>query len=127
MKLIDTSCWVEALRRKGDPQIRARVAQLLQSGEAAWCQLIRLELWRGAINDWDKELLEVFASKVHLLAISQDVWDRSIHLCQKLRADGLMVPLPDLVIFSCASVHNVEVEHRDQHFDLLKQQFPAGL
>ena len=47
MKLIDTSSWIDALRRDGDPQIRARVVALMASGEAAWCDLVRLELWNG--------------------------------------------------------------------------------
>jgi predicted nucleic acid-binding protein len=126
MKLIDTSCWTQALRRKGEPTVRARVAALLDKGEAAWCQLVRLELWRGANNDWDKELLEHFQSQVKILAISTPVWDRSMYFSQQLRADGIVVPLPDLVIFACACVHNVDVEHHDQHFEVLKNKFPIG-
>lgn len=126
MKLIDTSCWTQALRRKGDPAIRARVAALLDRSEAAWCQIIRLELWRGANNDWDKELLTYLESQVKMLAISVQVWDRTVYLAQELRADGITVPLPDLVIFACAGVHDVEVEHNDQHFDLLAKKFPYG-
>jgi predicted nucleic acid-binding protein len=126
MKLIDTNCWTQALRRKGEPTVRARVAELLNKGEAAWCQLIRLELWRGANNDWDKELLEHLESQVKMLAISMQVWDRSVYFSQQLRAEGITVPLPDLVIFACACVHDVAVEHHDKHFELLNNKFPTG-
>lgn len=126
MKLVDTSCWTHALRRKGDPAIRERVTTLLNKGEAAWCQLVRLELWRGANNDWDKQLLEYFESQIKMLAISTDVWNRAIYFSQELRADGLSVPLPDLVIFACAGVHRVAVEHADKHFELLNKKFPHG-
>lgn len=47
MILINTSCWVHALRRAGNPVIRARVKALMEAGEAAWCPPIRLELWNG--------------------------------------------------------------------------------
>jgi len=126
MKLVDTSSWTQALRRKGDMDVRARVAALLENGEAAWCQMVRLELWRGANNDWDKELLDYLHSQVKMLAISVQVWDRAVCLAQELRAAGIVVPLPDLVIFTCAGVHEVGIEHNDQHFDLLLKKFPYG-
>ena len=127
MKLIDTSCWIHALRRKGDPVVRDRVRALLDDKAAAWCQIVRLELWRGAENEWDKQLMDFFESHVKVLAISTDVWQRSIHLSQRLREEGKSVPLTDLIIFACASVHEVEVEHVDKHYDLLKELFPLGI
>jgi hypothetical protein len=33
--------------RRGPGVLRERVNALLQSGEAAWCPAVRLELWRG--------------------------------------------------------------------------------
>jgi len=47
VRLIDTSSWIDAMRRDGDPAVRARVLALMQSGEAAWCDMVRLELWNG--------------------------------------------------------------------------------
>jgi predicted nucleic acid-binding protein len=126
MKLIDTSCWTHALRRKGDKAIRDRVGALLKNSEAAWCQLVRLELWRGANTDWDKQLLRHLESQVKMMAISTPVWDRAVYFAQQLRVGGVIIPLPDLVVFACASVHGVEVEHNDQHFELLKSKFPSG-
>lgn len=107
--------------------MRQRVQALLDTEEAAWCQIIRLELWRGAENDWDRELLTYFEMHVKTLAISEFVWQRSIALSQSLRNKGYQVPLVDLVVFSCAAVHLVEVEHSDKHFDLLARLFPKGL
>ncbi len=51
MKLIDTNCWKQSLRRKGIPEVRSYVAAVLERDEAAWCQLVRLELWRGASDN----------------------------------------------------------------------------
>jgi predicted nucleic acid-binding protein len=127
LKLIDSSSWIHALRRKGDPAVRQRVRQLLDAKEAAWCQVVRLELWRGAENDWDRELLTYLELHVTTLAISESVWQRSIDLSRNLRSKGHQVPLVDLVVFSCAAVHLVEVEHSDKHFDLLTRLFPKGL
>ena len=49
--LVDSSLWVHQLRKSGDPTKRDRVNALLDSGEAAWCPAVRLELWRGVTND----------------------------------------------------------------------------
>lgn len=124
MKLIDTSCWTHALRRKGDPQIKSRVAKLLESESAAWCQAVRLELWRGANNDWDRELLEHLHANVKMLAISVPVWDHAVQLSQALRSRGITVPLADMLVHACGWVHGVLIEHNDHHLELLQQLDP---
>ena len=48
LTLIDTSSWIEALRRSGRAEVRERVARLMSEGRAAWCDLVALELWNGA-------------------------------------------------------------------------------
>lgn len=126
MKLIDSSSWTQALRVKGDPTVKGRVAALLESKQAAWCQIVRLELARGANNDWDRQMLGYLFDHVDMLAISVPVWDRAVYLAQDLRANGITVPLPDLIVFVCAHVHRVEIEHNDKHFDLLETRYPNG-
>ena len=49
--------------------------------------------------------------------ISPEVWSRSIQLGDRGRASGVTVPLVDLLIFSCAKIHGLEVAHDDSHFD----------
>ena len=48
MKLIDTSAWVEFLRRKGDSKVKHAVAHLLQTDQAAYTCPIWFELFSGA-------------------------------------------------------------------------------
>ena len=62
-----------------------------------------------------------------LLDISHDVWTHAISLSKTLRVRGLTVPLPDMVIFACAAVHKVGLEHHDQHYELLQTQFADGV
>jgi predicted nucleic acid-binding protein len=121
MKLIDTSCWTQAIRRKGDPAIRARVEQLLETEEAAWCDVVRLELWHGAASDWDKQLLEHLEASVRNLPITPDVWQRAMLTAARAREQAVTVPVTDILIFSCASVHGVSIERADRHFDLLER------
>ena len=57
--LVDSSLWVHQLRKSGDAGKRDRVNALLESGEAAWCPAVRLELWRGVTNDTERKRFAV--------------------------------------------------------------------
>ena len=48
MKLVDTSAWIEFLRKKGDPAIKQAVARLIDADLAAWTCPVRFELLSGA-------------------------------------------------------------------------------
>ena len=117
--LVDSSLWVHQLRRSGDPAKRDRVNALLEGGEAAWCPAVRLELWRGVTNDAERKTLRRYEALLPDYEISAEVWRRSIQLADRARATGVTVPLADLLIFSCARIHGLELAHDDTHFDEL--------
>ena len=117
--LVDSSLWVHQLRKSGDPAKRQRVNALLASGEAAWCPAVRLELWRGVTNAAERKTLRRYESLLPDYEISAEVWTRSIQLADRARASGVTVPLADLLIFACATIHGLEVAHDDSHFDEL--------
>ena len=117
--LVDSSLWVHQLRKGGDPAKRDRVNALLESGDAAWCAPVRLELWRGVTNDLERKTLRRYEAVLPSYDISPEVWDRAIQLADRGRAAGLTVPLADLLIFACAMLNNLEVAHDDAHFDEL--------
>jgi predicted nucleic acid-binding protein len=117
--LVDSSLWVHQLRKSGDPAKRDRVNALLESGEAAWCPAVRLELWRGVTNDAERKTLRRYEALLPDYEISAAVWTRSIRLADRARASGVTVPLADLLIFACATIHGLEVAHDDTHFNQL--------
>jgi predicted nucleic acid-binding protein len=115
--LVDSSLWVHQLRKSGDPAKRDRVNALLESGEAAWCPPVRLELWRGVTTDAERKTLRRYEALLPEYDITAAVWNRSIQLADHGRASGVTVPLADLVIFACARIHGLDVVHDDTHFD----------
>jgi predicted nucleic acid-binding protein len=117
--LVDSSLWVHQLRKSGDPAKRNRVNELLESGEAAWCPAVRLELWRGVTNDPERKTLRRYEALLPDYEISGEVWQRSIQLADRARAAGVTVPLTDLLIYACAKIHALGVAHDDTHFDEL--------
>lgn len=119
MKLVDTSSWIHQIRRRGDPIVRARVEQLLRSGEAAWCAAVRLELWAGVGSDADRNLLRTYEQRIPALPITDEVWETACQLADRCRRLGRSLPPYDILIAACAFHHGVELEHDDSHFDLL--------
>ena len=82
MKLVDTSSWVEQLRRGGDETVRERVEALLTTGEAAWCPVVRLELWNRARGDRERKVLRQMEKEITSLEIGAEVclFDRDISI-----------------------------------------------
>ena len=117
--LVDSSSWVHCLRRRGDAVIAERVRRLLESGEAAWCPAVRLELWNGAGSETDRRILRDFEQTLPELPITDDVWPAACALAQRSRSAGQTAPAIDILIAACALHHRVQLEHADRHFDAL--------
>jgi predicted nucleic acid-binding protein len=88
------------------------VNSLLENGAAAWCPVVRLELWRGVTTDAERMTLRRYQALLPDYEISVEVWDRSVHLADRARASGVTVPLADLIIFSCARIHGLDLAQR---------------
>lgn len=113
--MVDTSAWTHALRRKGDPQVRVRVEDLLNSQSAAWCEMVRLELWSGVGGDSEREALEQLDRVLPRMPINDVVWDSAAKLASKARLTGLSIPASDLLIYACATTYGLPIEHVDAH------------
>ena len=81
--LVDSSSWIHALRSDGNGAVRQRVSLLLQSGEAAWCDMVRLELRNGVSGDRERKVLRTFDRELPGLRIDQETWDIAVELGQK--------------------------------------------
>ena len=119
MTVIDTSAWIEQLRRGGDASVRKHVEALLASGEAAWCPLVRLELWNGARGEKERTALTEMEETLPSLAIDAAIWDHAATLASGARQRGITVPATDLLVASCARHHDVPLLHHDRHFELI--------
>ena len=123
MTLVDTSSWIDALRRDGDPVVRARVLVLMGAGEAAWCDFVRLELWNGLRGAAEQKQMEALEADVTNLPTTEAVWTKARELARRARAAGVTVPGADLLIAACAWEHGVAMEHDDAHLTALAGLF----
>ena len=117
--LVDTSSWIEALRTSGREDVRDLVKGLILNDQAAWCDLVAVELWNGARGDYEKRTLMEFEKQIICLPTTQEAWQLARRLAQKCRNSGCTVPSADLVIAACGLSHNIEIEHCDEHFNLI--------
>ncbi len=125
MVLIDSSWWIEALRRHGNSQIREEVRELILKGEAGWCDLIRVELWVGARGTEDRKTLHELEADLITFPLDHQVWSKACLLAEKSRAAGKTIPATDLVIAACAWRHRVPLKHHDAHLTFLLGLIPS--
>jgi predicted nucleic acid-binding protein len=115
MVLVDSSAWIESLRRNGDIRVKLAVEGLLEAYEAQWCSPVRLEVLGGARPGERAHLGKRF-SVIPYRPSCEDDWDRAIALAWRLRSRGLTVPW--LVVLTAAiAIHDgVRLYTIDAHF-----------
>ena len=119
MTLLDTSVWIEFLRRTGSREIKGRVAAYIESGEAAHCGPVRLELYAGARDAEIADVRAALALSV-LLDFPCDCWDRAGQIENLLRRKGVTVPRDDVLVAAAALHHGVAVYAADAHFQTMR-------
>ncbi len=114
--LIDSSSWIDFLRGR-QTESAMRVQHLLASGEAAWCDLIAVELWNGVRVGKERKALDELEVELSLFALDVNVWKLARKLAFRCRQSGITAPSNDVIIAACVVTHGLELEHCDKHFD----------
>jgi len=125
-RLVDTSAWVEALRKDGDPDVATQVSAALEDGHAVTCRMVLLELWNGTGSDRDRRAVQMLEDTLDVLDIDDATWREAAALAQTCRAAGHTIPAADLLIAACAAQRGAVVLHRDAHFDTIVRLVGAG-
>lgn len=120
MKLIDSSAWVQFLRRKGEPAVKQAVARLLQADQAAFTCPIRFELLSGVKPNEEDDLERAFDLS-HEFPFEPEDWREAAVFERQLRAKGLVIPRNDLFVATVAIRLGIPVLCRDAHFDTMRK------
>ena len=118
MILIDTSAWIEFLRRRGDPVVKQAVARLMEAELAAYTCPVAFELWSGVRAGEEADLEEAFSFSRHLPFVKMDWWEAA-SLERRLRGAGKTIPRDDIFVATVAIRAGVELLCRDRHFDVI--------
>ena len=121
MVLVDSSAWIEALRRHGDLRVKLAVEGLLDAYEAQWCTPIRLEVLGGARKE-ERTRLGHWFSVIPYRPVREEDWERAIALAWRLRDSGLTVPWLDVLIAAVALHDQVRVYAVDTHFQEISKR-----
>ncbi len=121
MVLVDSSAWIEALRRNGDLRVKLAVEALLDAYEAQWCSPIRLEVLGGARRE-ERTRLGHWFSVIPYRPVREEDWERGVALAWRLRDGGHDVPWLDVLISAVALHDNVRLYAVDAHFREISQR-----
>lgn len=113
--LVDKS----ALARMPHEPVRARLAPILEMGQAATCGMIDLEVLFSARSADDHERIRHRRRLAYRrVPVDDAVFDRAIEVQGSLARRGQhRLPIPDLVIAAAAEASGLVVLHYDGDFD----------
>lgn len=118
MVLVDSSVWIEALRREGRLDVKLALENLLEEYEAAWCGPVKLEVLGGA-RAQDRKALEEQFSCIPYYPMADAAWDFAKKLAWRLRDKGCTVPWNDILIATLSIKAECRIYTVDKHFNLM--------
>lgn len=124
MELADTSAWTWS-RRSDQPLARWSFDRQLEAGLIATCDMVRLELLRGARSPAEYDRLETRLSALPDPRITVREWKRALFVYRRLAARGgahqRSVRHADLLIAAAAEAGGVPVLHYDEDFERIAE------
>jgi len=127
MTLIDTSAWIEFLRREGHVGTKNRVATLISNDEAAYPCPVLMELLAGAKDGREETLVRQALGLCERLFFSPASWEEAAQLERALRGRGVTVPRDDILVAAAALGAQMPLLCRDGHFDLIRRKAAHAL
>jgi predicted nucleic acid-binding protein len=113
--IVDTSVWVDFLRgsRAGHT---AEAEQLIRSGRAATCGVVRAELLAGVRSQQERLLVEEGLGGLDYFEMTERTWTATGELSAFLRTKGRTVPITDCIVAALAIENGCTVLTADNHF-----------
>jgi predicted nucleic acid-binding protein len=118
MVLVDSSVWIEALRRDGRLDVKLALENLLEGYEAAWCGPVKLEVLGGA-RAQDRAKLEAHFDCIPYFPMKDEAWDSAKNLAWRLRDKGYTAPWNDILIAALSVKAGCRIYAMDKHFELM--------
>lgn len=120
--LLDSSVWIRYLRPRGSEELKTAVHEALADGRVATCWVVNAELLIGARDEAAFDTLLEGLLGLPEVPITEGLWEEAARLGHRLRKQqGLLVPLPDLLIAQCAISSGRILSHADEDFERVGQ------
>jgi hypothetical protein len=118
MVLVDSSVWIEALRRDGDVKVKLALEGLLEEYEAMLCGPVKLEVLGGA-RVQDREKLEAHFGCIPYFHMKDSAWDKAKKIAWRLRDRGCTTPWNDILIAALSVLAECRIYSVDKHFEMM--------
>lgn len=119
--LIDTSAWIEYLKKTSHP-VTKEIESALILNVAATCKLVLAELLQGARSEKETDLILDLASVVRILNESESTWQEAGFLSNKLRKQGKAISLIDCYLAVLAKESKAVILTLDKHFSVIEEK-----
>lgn len=125
--LVDSSAWIDFFVRSAQTKLSEKIEEAKKEKRLATCDMIYLEILRGARNEKEYgELTEEFTSMLWL-PIDGGHWHFASQMGFQLAKKGTHPPATDLLIASVSIVEKCQLLHKDKHFPKIAEYFPLKL
>ena len=115
--LIDKS----ALSRIQNPTVERRLAPVIESGEAATCAIVDLEVLYSTRNRQEHARVRTRRALAYRkVELTETIFNRAVDVQELLAGRGQhRLPIPDLIIAAAAETAGMTVLHYDADFDTI--------
>ena len=120
MLIIDTSLWVDFLRRRAPEEALKVLRQALGDRTAAYTCPVAMELLAGCRDSRETSLIRELLGMGTHLKVEWRHWERAAQLLAVLNKRGLRVPLSDVLTAAVGMVEGVPVVCRDKHYEVIR-------
>jgi predicted nucleic acid-binding protein len=119
MVLIDSSVWIEGMRRNGEIEVKYAISGLTEEYQAAWCSIIKLEVLGGCRKE-ERAPIEFYFSVIPYYPITEKTWELAKTFSWRLRDSGHTVPMTDILIAAVAMEQDCRIYTIDKHFSQMQ-------
>lgn len=126
MVLVDSSVWIEAIRRTGRLDVKVALECLLEEYEACWCGPVKFEVLGGARSE-ERKRLSAWFECIPYRTMTDGAWESARQLYWRLRDKGQTVPWNDALIASLAVAWDCRVYAIDAHFETMRNHVAVRL
>ena len=113
--LVDTSVWIDFFR--GVPSIKIALEKLIARDEIFTAGPILYELLQGVRLPGEKKQVKEALLSTNYLEITLNDWEEASLLSSTLRAQGITLPMTDILVGHLAKARDLKVISFDPHFD----------
>ncbi|MDN5332316.1 MAG: hypothetical protein PWP45_1541 [Tepidanaerobacteraceae bacterium] len=119
--LVDTSIWIESLKRNGDVKIQQWMKRALLEERVVIAPIIKVEILSGAVNEKQFIELKEELDSLTVLGKEPEVWEKTANLNFTLRRKGFNIPLTDVLISTWALIYDCVLVHQDRHYEMIRE------